>query len=80
MCAHILCSAHDNKEPHLSSERHAKCLLCVACSFYRPRSNPEAYAITIHCLDPGTIKHVTVKQFDGQHWEEAHESTRINKS
>jgi hypothetical protein len=46
--------------------------LSTACSaFYRPRSGPDKYAVTVHCIEPGTIASVEVRHFDGQHWEEA---------
>ncbi|CAG13375.1 unnamed protein product, partial [Tetraodon nigroviridis] len=35
--------------------------------------------IAPHCLDPGTIRSVTVEKFDGENWEEsvqAHKSIR----
>lgn len=27
--------------------------------------------VTLHCLDPGTVKSVTVEQFCGENWEES---------
>jgi len=50
----------------------AKHLFCRACgvkSFYIPRSNPNGYSVNVRCLEPGTIGKVTIKQFDGKHWE-----------
>uniref|UniRef100_A0A7S0R2Y1 CENP-V/GFA domain-containing protein n=1 Tax=Chlamydomonas leiostraca TaxID=1034604 RepID=A0A7S0R2Y1_9CHLO len=51
--------------------QHMFCKHCGICAFYRPRSNPDAYAVTIYCVRPGTLTHVTVRTFDGQHWEDA---------
>lgn len=39
--------------------------------FYLPRSNPDAYSVTLACIEPSTIESVTVEQFDGLRWEEA---------
>ena len=46
------------------------CRVCGICSFYQPRSNPDGYAVTVHCLDrTSQPKSVTVKQCDGHNWE-----------
>mmetsp|Transcript_30700 Transcript_30700/g.75519 ORF Transcript_30700/g.75519 Transcript_30700/m.75519 type:complete len:110 (-) Transcript_30700:307-636(-) len=50
--------------------RHLFCSKCGIAPFYRPRSNPNGWAITLQCLDPGTVAGVEVRLFDGQHWEE----------
>ncbi|KAL1511836.1 hypothetical protein AB1Y20_005121 [Prymnesium parvum] len=50
--------------------RHLFCARCGICPFYRPRSNPDGWAVTFQCLDPGTVSAVEVRTFDGQHWEE----------
>ncbi|GJP48032.1 hypothetical protein CLOM_g7272 [Closterium sp. NIES-68] len=57
--------------------RHLFCRACGVCSFYVPRSNPDGVAVTVHCLDPGTVTHVVTRSFDGQHWEEAYRATEI---
>ena len=49
--------------------RHLFCARCGITPFYRPRSNPDGWAITFHCLDPGTVDDVEVRRFDGQNWE-----------
>ena len=49
--------------------RHLFCRRCGVKSFYVPRSNPDGYSVNVRCLDPGTIKTVTVTPFDGQNWE-----------
>jgi hypothetical protein len=50
--------------------QHLFCARCGITSFYRPRSNPDGWAVTFACLDPGTVSSVEVQRFDGQHWED----------
>jgi hypothetical protein len=57
--------------------RHLFCRTCGICCHYQPRSNPNGVAITVHCIDPGTVSSVQARQFDGQHWEQAYASTGI---
>eukprot|EP00882_Tetradesmus_deserticola_P011371 GHRQ01012030.1.p1 GENE.GHRQ01012030.1~~GHRQ01012030.1.p1 ORF type:complete len:153 (+),score=16.06 GHRQ01012030.1:195-653(+) len=57
--------------------RHLFCRTCGVCSHYVPRSNPDGAAVTVHCIDPGTVASVTVRQYDGQHWEQSYEATGI---
>ncbi|KAK9804111.1 hypothetical protein WJX73_009449 [Symbiochloris irregularis] len=49
---------------------HLFCSICGVASFYRPRSNPDGWAVTVHCLDedcrPSSL---TVRSVDGQNWE-----------
>jgi hypothetical protein len=49
--------------------KHLFCRICGIKSFYVPRSNPDGYSINVRCLDPRSISDVTVKPFDGKHWE-----------
>ena len=49
--------------------KHFFCRRCGIKSFYIPRSHPEGYNINVRCLDPGTIRNMTVKPFNGQEWE-----------
>ena len=49
--------------------KHLFCKICGVVPFYRPRSNPDGYAITVHCIEPGTITDIEVKHFDGVNWE-----------
>ncbi|XP_055370478.1 centromere protein V isoform X1 [Betta splendens] len=59
--------------------KHTFCKTCGVQSFYTPRSNPDGYGIAPHCLDPGTVRSVTVETFCGKKWEEsmkAHKSIR----
>uniref|UniRef100_A0A8D2ZD40 Centromere protein V n=1 Tax=Scophthalmus maximus TaxID=52904 RepID=A0A8D2ZD40_SCOMX len=59
--------------------QHTFCKTCGVQSFYTPRSNPDGYGIAPHCLDPGTVRSVTVEKFCGEKWEEsmqAHKTIR----
>ncbi len=50
--------------------RVAKHLFCAECgikSFYRPRSNPDAWSVNARCLDEA-VK-LDLSAFDGQNWE-----------
>eukprot|EP00898_Chlorokybus_atmophyticus_P005815 jgi/Chlat1/6234/Chrsp44S05767 len=49
--------------------KHKFCKVCGICPFYVPRSNPDGFAVTVHCLDPGTVRSVDVCAFDGAQWE-----------
>ncbi|KAG6515608.1 hypothetical protein ZIOFF_026037 [Zingiber officinale] len=40
--------------------KHTFCKLCGITSFYFPRSNPDGVAVTVSCVDPGTIIHVEI--------------------
>ena len=50
--------------------KHRFCKRCGIKSFYVPRSNPDGYSVNLRCLDAGTVGHVTVEDFDGEHWEQ----------
>mmetsp|Transcript_41356 Transcript_41356/g.50304 ORF Transcript_41356/g.50304 Transcript_41356/m.50304 type:complete len:217 (-) Transcript_41356:61-711(-) len=50
--------------------RHMFCAICGISPFYKPRSNPDGWAVTFACLDEGTVEGVEVRRFDGRHWEE----------
>lgn len=49
--------------------KHYFCSICGVKSFYIPRSHPEGYSVNARCLDPETVKKMTVTPFDGQNWE-----------
>ncbi|MET0501522.1 MAG: GFA family protein [Candidatus Binatia bacterium] len=50
--------------------KHLFCEVCGIKSFYIPRSHPQDYSVNVRCLEPGTIRKITVVPFDGQHWED----------
>jgi hypothetical protein len=57
--------------------KHQFCSTCGVQAFYRPRSNPDGVAVTIHCVEPESVGSITVRTFDGIHWEEHIESSDI---
>jgi len=56
--------------------KHLFCSVCGVKSFYVPRSHPDGFSVNARCLDPGTVKGVSVRQFDGQHWEQQYPAGR----
>uniref|UniRef100_A0A5B6YSU8 CENP-V/GFA domain-containing protein n=1 Tax=Davidia involucrata TaxID=16924 RepID=A0A5B6YSU8_DAVIN len=57
--------------------QHTFCKVCGITSFFIPRLNPDGIAITFRCVDPGTLKHVEIKHFDGRNWENSYGRTGI---
>ena len=54
--------------------KHLFCRHCGIKSFYIPRSHPHGYNVNARCLDPGTVKNMTIRPFNGREWEKhAHE-------
>ena len=54
--------------------KHLFCRHCGIKSFYVPRSHPHGYNVNARCLDPGTVKSMTIRPFNGSEWEKhAHE-------
>jgi len=51
--------------------RHLFCGVCGVKSFYVPRSHPDGYSVNVRCLDPGTVRHLSIEAFDGANWEDA---------
>ena len=51
--------------------RHLFCRRCGIKSFYVPRSNPDGYSVNVRCLDPATLKKVTIEPFDDNDRETA---------
>ncbi len=49
--------------------QHYYCSHCGVKSFYVPRSHPDGISVNGRCLDPDTISSLTLKPFDGRHWE-----------
>eukprot|EP00250_Pteridium_aquilinum_P022685 c25555_g1_i1 orf=243-653(-) len=58
--------------------KHIFCKVCGITSYYIPRSNPDGVAVTVRCVDPGTITHVIVKKFDGIDWEDSFAASNIS--
>lgn len=50
--------------------KHLFCKVCGVQAFYRPRSNPDGYAVTIYCVNRPEGTTVTYKDYDGQNWEQ----------
>lgn len=42
--------------------QHLFCRACGVVPFYRPRSNPDGWAVTVHCLEAGTVTGIEVKK------------------
>lgn len=57
--------------------KHIFCKVCGITSYYVPRSNPDGIAVSVHCVDPGTITGITVKNFDGVRWEDTYAASNI---
>jgi hypothetical protein len=53
--------------------KHRFCKHCGVKSFYVPRSHPEGFSVNARCLDPSSIKSMTVRPYDGRNWESARE-------
>ncbi|KAI3434397.1 hypothetical protein D9Q98_002475 [Chlorella vulgaris] len=51
--------------------QHLFCKTCGICPFYRPRSKPDGYAVTLHCITSPTVAGMEVKQIGGSEWEAA---------
>ena len=51
--------------------RHFFCGTCGIKSFYVPRSHPDGISVNARCLDPGQVRSLTIRPFDGQNWETA---------
>ena len=49
--------------------KHRFCRHCGAKPFYVPRSHPDGYSVNARCLDPSTIKLMTIRPYDGRNWE-----------
>ncbi|OAY66130.1 Centromere protein V [Ananas comosus] len=58
--------------------KHKFCKICGITSFYIPRSNPDGIAVTVNCVDSGTLKHVEIRRFDGRNWESSYGKASIS--
>ncbi|EFN50805.1 hypothetical protein CHLNCDRAFT_28714 [Chlorella variabilis] len=59
--------------------QHLFCTTCGICPFYRPRSNPDGYAVTIHCITSPTVASTRIRQIKGSEWEAAVEASGIRQ-
>ena len=68
----LLCGQDDiqNYQFNTGVAEHYFCRVCGVKSFYIPRSNPEGYSVNARCLDPDSVKSLSVDTFDGRNWEE----------
>lgn len=68
----LLCGQDDiqNYQFNTGVAEHYFCRVCGVKSFYIPRSNPEGYSVNARCLDPDSVKLLSVDTFDGRNWEE----------
>ena len=51
--------------------KHTFCKHCGMHPFYVPRSDLDKIDVNARCLDDVDLSAITLKQFDGRHWEEA---------
>ena len=51
--------------------QHTFCSHCGIHPFYVPRSDPDKIDVNVRCLDDIDLAAISVKQFDGKHWEAA---------
>ena len=51
--------------------QHVFCKRCGIKSFYVPRSHPDGYSVNARCLDPGSVKGMKVRKFNGADWEKS---------
>ena len=51
--------------------RHTFCKVCGVHPFYVPRSDPDKIDVNARCLDNVDLSTLSVKTFDGKHWEDA---------
>jgi hypothetical protein len=58
--------------------KHLFCKVCGITSYYIPRSNPDGVAVTLNCIDPGTITHVETRKYDGKNWDSSYLQSEIS--
>ena len=54
--------------------KHTFCKVCGVHPFYVPRSDPDKIDVNARCLDDADLTAVSIKAFDGKHWEQAMQS------
>ena len=69
-----LLSGKDNLTTYEFNTRTAKHTFCKSCgihAFYVPRSDPDKIDVNVRCIEGVDLSALTIKTFDGKHWEEA---------
>jgi hypothetical protein len=61
-------------EFNTKTAKHRFCMTCGIKSFYVPRSHPHGYSVNARCLEPGSVKIASKRNFDGRNWERHMES------
>ncbi len=56
--------------------KHLFCSTCGIKSFYVPRSHPDGYSVNARCLDSGTVREMSITQFNGREWEKQYPTGR----
>jgi hypothetical protein len=56
--------------------QHHFCKHCGVKSFYVPRSHPDGISVNARCIDAGTVESMSVRPFDGIHWEASRHELR----
>jgi hypothetical protein len=51
--------------------KHTFCKVCGIHPFYVPRSDPDKIDVNVRCLDGVDPATLSIKPFDGRHWEDA---------
>lgn len=51
--------------------KHYFCRQCGIHPFIRPRLDPSRWAVNVRCLNDIELSSIPVRDFDGEHWEEA---------
>ena len=69
-----LLSGKDDLSTYEFNTRTAKHTFCKTCgihAFYVPRSDPDKIDVNVRCIDDIDLSSLSIKTFDGRHWEEA---------
>ena len=69
----LLCGKEDLATYQFNTKvaRHTFCKVCGIHPFYVPRSDPDKIDVNVRCLDGIDVSTLTLRPFDGCHWEEA---------
>jgi len=51
--------------------KHYFCRYCGIHPFIRPRLDPGKWAVNVRCIQDVELSSLKLRQFDGEHWEEA---------